>query len=324
MSVSTPVAFIIFNRPDTTARVFEAIRQAKPSKLLVVADGPRTDRPGEFEKCTATRAVIDRVDWECEVITNYSDINLGCKRRVSSGIDWVFSQVEEAIILEDDCLPAPSFFQFCQTLLERYRYDDRISMISGTTCQQEQTKISYSYYFSKYAHIWGWASWRRAWQDYDVDMKTWPECKQNNLLQSAFHDTYEQKSWIEIFDDVYAGKIDTWDYQWLYTCFSQSRLSIEPARNLISNLGFGVDATHTFGESPWSNMPTYDIWDIEHPRLTIRSCEADLHTFNNFFGGNHMRQQDRLTSKIKNSIKNRLRPLKKLIPALSSNVNTLS
>ena len=132
MSLSTPVAFIIFNRPDTTERVFGAIRQAKPSKLLVVADGPRTDRSGEAEKSAATRAVIDRVDWECEVLTNYSDINLGCKRRVSSGIDWIFSQVEEAIILEDDCLPAPSFFQFCKTMLERYRYDDRISMIGGS------------------------------------------------------------------------------------------------------------------------------------------------------------------------------------------------
>ena len=164
MSLSTPVAFIIFNRPDTTEIVFETIRQAKPSKLLVVADGPRTDRSGEVEKCTATRAVIERVDWECEVITNYSDVNLGCKRRVSGGIDWIFSQVEEAIILEDDCLPAPSFFQFCQTMLERYRYDDRISMIGGSNYQQENSRTSDSYFFTKYAHIWGWATWRRAWK----------------------------------------------------------------------------------------------------------------------------------------------------------------
>ena len=316
MSLSTPVAFIIFNRPDPTKRVFEAIRQAKPKQLLVIADGPRSDRSGEAEKCNETRAIIDRVDWDCEVLTNYSHHNLGCKRRVSSGIDWVFSQVEEAIILEDDCLPAPSFFQFCQTLLEKYRDDDRISMIGGNSCQQEQTRTSYSYLFSKYAHIWGWATWRRAWKDYDVDMKTWPECKENNLLQSAFHDIYEQKSWIEIFDNVYAGEIDTWDYQWLYTCFSQNRLSIEPNRNLVSNIGFGADATHTFCESPWSNMPTHDIQVIEHPKLIIRNYEADLYTFNNFFGGNYMRQQDLLTSRIKTAIKDRLRPLKQLIPAL--------
>lgn len=310
MSLLTPVAFIIFNRPDTTERVFEAIQQAKPIKLLVVADGPRTDRPGEVEKCVATRAVIDRVDWECEVITNYSDINLGCKRRVSSGITWVFSQVEEAIILEDDCLPTASFFQFCQTLLEKYRHDDRIASISGTNYQQEQSRTAYNYYFSKYTHIWGWATWRRAWQDYSVDMKTWPECKQNNLLQSACHDAYEQKYWTGLFDRVYAGEIDTWDYQWLYTCFAQSRLSIEPDRNLISNIGFGADATHTVGDSPWSNMPTYDIWDTNHPRLIIRDYEADLYTFNYHFGGNAMRQQDRLVPRMKNLI----RPLKQFIP----------
>jgi hypothetical protein len=233
MSLSTPVAFIIFNRPDTTARVFQAIRQARPQKLLVIADGPRIDRSDEAEKCAATRAIIDQVDWECKVLTNYSDINLGCKHRVSSGIDWVFSEVEEAIILEDDCLPTPSFFQFCQTILERYRHDDRISMIGGTNYQQEHSRTSSSYYFSKYAHIWGWATWKRAWKNYDVDMKTWTECKRNNLVQSAFHDAYEQKYWSDEFDKVYAGEINTWDYQWLYTCFAQSRLSIVPNRNLI-------------------------------------------------------------------------------------------
>lgn len=312
MSLSTPVAFIIFNRPDTTERVFEAIRQAKPLKLLVVADGPRIDRSDEVEKCTATRAVIDRVDWECEVITNYSDINLGCKRRVSSGIDWVFSQVEEAIILEDDCLPAPSFFQFCQTMLERYRYDDRISMIGGSNYQQKHSRTSDSYFFTKYAHIWGWATWRRAWKDYDVQMNTWPECKQRDLLQAAFHDRYEQKIWVDAFDKVHAGKIDTWDYQWLYTCFSQSRLSIEPDLNLVSNIGFGAEATHTFGDSPWANLPTQDIWEIQHPPIVTRNVEADLYTFNHHYGGNNMRQQECLIPRIKN----RIRPLKQLIQTL--------
>jgi hypothetical protein len=309
MSLSTPVAFIIFNRPDTTARVFQAIRQARPQKLLVIADGPRIDRSDEAEKCAATRAIIDQVDWECKVLTNYSDINLGCKHRVSSGIDWVFSEVEEAIILEDDCLPTPSFFQFCQTILERYRHDDRISMIGGTNYQQEHSRTSSSYYFSKYAHIWGWATWKRAWKNYDVDMKTWTECKRNNLVQSAFHDAYEQKYWSDEFDKVYAGEINTWDYQWLYTCFAQSRLSIVPNRNLISNLGFGPDATHTLGESPWANMPTYDTWEINHPRLITRNLEADLYTFNHHYNGNTMRQQDRTIPKIKK----RIRSLKQLI-----------
>ncbi len=313
MSLSTPVAFIIFNRPDTTARVFETIRQAQPQKLLVVADGARTDRSGEAEKCAATRAIIDRVDWDCEVLTNYSDVNLGCKRRVSSGIDWIFSLVEEAIILEDDCLPAPSFFSFCQTLLEYYRHDDRISMIAGTNYQQGHSRTAYSYYFSKYAHIWGWASWRRAWQDYDVDIKTWPECKQNNSLQAAFHDAYEQTAWTDAFDKVHANEIDTWDYQWLYTCFAQSRLMIEPDLNLVSNIGFGADATHTHGDSPWANLPTQDIWEIEHPPVITRHVAADLYTFDCHYGGDNMRRQARPIAKIKN----RIRPLKQFMQSFS-------
>jgi hypothetical protein len=159
--VNTPIAFFIFNRPDTTARVFEAIRQAQPSKLLVVADGPRSTRPGEAEKCAATRAIIDQVDWECEVLTNYSDVNLGCRHRVSSGLDWVFEQVEEAIILEDDCLPHPTFFRFCEELLEWYRHDHRIVAISGDNFQNGHQSGEFSYYFSRYVHIWGWATWRR-------------------------------------------------------------------------------------------------------------------------------------------------------------------
>ena len=313
MSLATPVAFIIFNRPDLTERTFQAIRQAQPRKLLVVADGPRLDRPNEAEKCAAARSVIDQVDWKCEVLTNYSNTNLGCKRRVSSGIDWVFSEVEEAIILEDDCLPTQSFFQFCQVILERYRHDDRVSMIGGTNYQQELSRTSYSYYFSKYAHVWGWATWRRAWKNYDVDMKTWTECKQHNLLQAIFHDVYEQRYWNDKFDEVHAGGIDTWDYQWLYTCFSQNRLSIVPNQNLISNLGFGADATHSLGDSPWANLPTYDIWEINHPQLITRNYGADLYTFNHHYSGNFMREQDRLISKIKN----RIRPLKQLISAFS-------
>ncbi|MEN2383889.1 MAG: hypothetical protein KA716_33360 [Gloeotrichia echinulata DEX184] len=154
MPLSTPIGFFIFNRPDLTAQVFEAIRQTKPHKLLVVADGPRF--PEEEEKCLKTREVIKSVDWDCEVLTNFSEINLGCKYRVYSGLDWVFSQVEEAIILEDDCLPTPSFFYFCQTLLQRYRDDERVMHISGNNFQFGQSRTPYSYYFSKYNHIWGW------------------------------------------------------------------------------------------------------------------------------------------------------------------------
>jgi hypothetical protein len=290
MSLSTPVALFIFNRPNLTEIVFDAIRQAKPKKLLVVADGPRF--PEEAEKCKQARAVIERVDWDCEVLTNFSEKNLGCNRRVSSGLDWVFSQVEEAIILEDDCLPAPSFFNFCQTLLERYRDDERVMHISGNNFQSGQSKTEYSYYFSKYIHIWGWASWRRAWKHYDVNIKTWSKYKSLGLIPSICEDLYEQKYWTDIFERVSSGAVDTWDYQWVYTCWSQNGLSILPDSNLVSNIGFGLDATHVSAESPWARLPVTDIWEIQHPLFIFRNKVADDYTFDYHYGGQNLRAID--------------------------------
>jgi hypothetical protein len=300
MSFSTPIAFIIFNRPDLTEIVFEAIRQAKPKKLLVIADGSRF--PEEVEKCVQAREVIKKVDWECEVLTNFSDVNMGCKRRVSSGLDWVFSEVEEAIILEDDCLPTPSFFKFCQTLLEKYRQDERIMMIGGVNFQPDQYKTEYSYYFSKYIHIWGWASWRRAWKHYDVEMKTWQEYKNLDLINSVCSDPDEKKVWIDNFEQVYNGDIDTWDYQWVYTCWSQNGLSILPNFNMISNIGFRPDATHTLSESPYANLPITDIWEIKDFPFIVRYVDADKYTFDTHYDGNNIRNSKTITAKIQRKL----------------------
>lgn len=286
MPCSTPVALLIFNRPELTKIVFEAIRQAKPQKLLVVADGPRFQE--ETEKCQKAREIIDRVDWDCEVLTNFSEANLGCKQRLSSGLDWVFSETEEAIILEDDCLPAPSFFSFCQTLLEHYRHDERIMHISGNNFIKNNSDRSYR--FSKYSHSWGWASWSRAWKHFDVDMKSWPEYKQKNLIASACEHPAEQKYWTDIFDRVFAGSLNTvWDYQWNYTCWSQSGLSILPNANLVSNIGFGFEATHTIDNSPYAKLLTTDIWDITHPLFIVRDKTADEDTFDFVFGGKFLK-----------------------------------
>jgi hypothetical protein len=241
---TTPVVFLVFNRPDLTERVFRRIAEAKPQTLLLVADGPRSEK--EVKICTQVREIIDRVDWDCRVLKNFSDTNLGCKRRVASGLDWAFDQVSEAIILEDDCLPSPSFFYFCQTLLERYRDDERIFMIGGNNFQFGINRTEDSYYFSRYAEIWGWATWRRAWQCYDVTMMSWPAFKAAGGMRWAFEHPAEQQYWERYFQETYEGKIDTWDYIWFYTCLSQSGLSILPNINLVSNLGFGPNATHTF------------------------------------------------------------------------------
>lgn len=297
MSLSTPVAFLIFNRPDLTEQVFAAIAQAKPKKLFVIADGPRF--PEEEAKCKKTREVIQKVDWDCEVLTDFSDQNLGCGRRLASGFDWVFSQVEEAIFLEDDTLPSPSFFSFCEEMLERYRHDERVMHINGDN-SVNQDRTDDSYYFSKYMHIWGWASWRRAWHHYDYFMKTWQNFKEAGLLEYIFEDSYEQKYWIKILDQMYEDPqiIDTWDYQWTYACWSQGGLSIAPNKNLISNLGFNrPDSAHTVGDDPRAKLLTAEIMEIKHPQFVVRHQEADQHSFNHIFGGKEMREQDRLVMK---------------------------
>ncbi len=273
--LTTPVTFIIFNRPDTTQKVFDAIRLAKPEKLLLIADGPRDGRPGEREKCEQTRKIVENIDWECEVLRNYSDINMGCKKRVSSGLNWVFENVEESIILEDDCLPDPSFFRYCQELLEKYRDDERVMVISGDNMLFEKNMQEHSYYFTKYVHIWGWATWRRAWKLYDVNIELWPKANEKGLLLGIV-DKLELYQWKNNLNSVYAENFDTWDYQWVFSIWMQSGLSIAPGKNLISNIGFNQDATHTHGASIYSNMQTEPLtFPLKHPPYIIRDIQND-------------------------------------------------
>jgi hypothetical protein len=284
--LTAPVALIIFNRPDTTERVFAEIVKARPPKLLVVGDGPRANRSGEAEKVADTRAIIKRVDWDCEVLTNFSEVNLGCKRRVSSGIDWVFEQVEKAIILEDDCLPDPTFFRFCQEMLERYHHDQRIGMISGNNFQFGRRRNGDSYYFSKYVHIWGWATWRDRWVgSYDVTMARWPKVRDEDWLGDMVGNREEAAYWHKIFESVHRGEIDTWDYQWGFANFWEARMSITPAVNLISNIGFGRDATHTTGESDLANLGLTPLsFPLKHPIGVFRNAQADEFGFHKCFG----------------------------------------
>ena len=283
--IQTPVAFIIFKRPQETQKVFAEIRKVKPPKLLVVADGPRADRPGEDQECAQVRAIIDRVDWDCEVLKNYADVNLGCRRRVSSGINWVFDTVEEAIIIEDDCLPHPTFFRFAEELLDRYRDDRRIMSISGQNVQFGRKRTDYSYYFSRYNHCWSWASWRRAWQHYDLDMKLWPEIRDGNFLADVLGDSHAVKVWTKTFELCYEGKIDTWDFQWAFASFIQNGMNILANVNLASNIGHGTGATHTGdASSPYNNMPAEALtFPLKHPPFAIRDTQADNFTQNTLY-----------------------------------------
>ncbi len=278
--LKTPVALIIFNRPDTTEKVFEKIRQAKPPLLLVVADGPREEKPGEAEKCAATRAILDRVDWNCEVLKNYSEINLGCGRRPATGLDWVFDTVEEAIVLEDDCIPHPTFFRYCEELLDYYRNDERVMAICGSNIQFGRNRTEYSYYFSHYSLCWGWASWRRAWKYFDFDLKVWPEVRDKNLLIDILGDAHAAKVWHQTLQMTYDKLLECWDFQWTFANFIQSGLSVIPNVNLISNIGYTQEATHTKEEeSPYNQIPVEAMnFPLKHPPFIVRNVQADRFT----------------------------------------------
>jgi hypothetical protein len=274
----TPVALIIFNRPETTARVFAEIARARPPKLLVIADGPRAERPGEAEKCLAARAIVGRVDWNCEVLTNYSDVNLGCKVRPASGLNWVFETVEEAIILEDDCLPHQSFFRFCEELLEEYRTDERVMAIGGANLLGEWRRGSQSYYFSRLGGSWGWATWRRAWKHFDAEIKLWPKALEARVLEDLFPNPKHSGYWKLALQKVYGGEIESaWDYQWLLACWLNSGWRVVPEVNLVSNIGFGADATHhQDAGNALANLPTREMaFPLRHPQFMTRDADLD-------------------------------------------------
>ena len=296
--VTAPVVLILFNRPEPTVKVFAAIREARPLNLIVIADGPRTNKKGEEEACAAARAITEKVDWQCRVVKHYAKKNLGCRDRVASGLDLVFSEFDRAIILEDDCVPEPSFFRFCDELLERYNNDERVMAISGDNFLFGNQRIEHSYYFSRYPHVWGWATWRRAWQNYDVRMANWPLMRKQGWLNQIFQDRTAINFWQDAFQSVYEGRVDTWDYQWTYACWQQSGLTALPCTNLISNIGFGADATHTRRQSHFSNMAVMPLtFPLSHPQVA-RDEQADAYTQRQNFNLNLLRQARRLIKKL--------------------------
>ncbi|WP_413165270.1 glycosyltransferase family 2 protein [Capilliphycus salinus ALCB114379] len=278
--MKTPIVFLIFNRPELTAKVFEVIRQAQPPMLFVIADGPRPDRANEAQKCEQTRAVIEGVDWNCQVLTNYSDVNLGCAKRVSSGLNWVFDQVESAIILEDDCLAHPTFFRYCEELLDYYQQEERVMSIAGTNFQFGQKQTEYSYYYSGFHDCWGWATWRRAWQYFDFEMKHWPELRDGEFLTQKLPHKRAVKFWKQEFQDTYEGKINSWFYRWLLSCWVEEGLGIRPNVNLVSNLGFSLtDSSNTIAQAeniPFANMEIEAMqFPLKHPPEIIEDKQAD-------------------------------------------------
>jgi hypothetical protein len=271
----SPVLFLIFNRPECTRKVFEVIRAAKPPRMYVAADGPRDNRPREGALCEETRSIVKSIDWPCEIHTLFQDKNLGCKMAVSGAIDWFFRNEEEGIILEDDCLPCSSFFAYCDEMLEIYRHNPRVGFIAGANFQGGRTYGAASYYFSNYPHIWGWASWRRSWALYDKDASVWPEFRDRGGLERVVGKRpQEVRYWGRIFEELHAGKIDTWDYQVTLATWVHELVAAIPQKNLVSNIGFGADATHTIVSSSVSDLATEElIFPLTHPP-TLKVCEA--------------------------------------------------
>lgn len=268
----TPVLFLVFNRPRLTNWVFQAIREAQPRKLYIAADGPRKERPDEAARCKLVREIVSRVDWPCEVHHLFRDDNLGCKKAVSGAIDWFFSHEEEGIILEDDILPDSSFFHFCAKMLAAHRNDARVMHVSGFNFIPDSAMPGQDYFFSRFGTIWGWATWRRAWRHYKVDLSGWRDHKKQVFRH--FPKTI-WKARARLYDRLANNEIDTWDYQWAFWRLAQDGLSIIPANNLVRNIGFGSEATHTSKMPRWADVATTPI-RVETLRLNrdLRVNEA--------------------------------------------------
>lgn len=285
--MDTAVLFLVFNRPDTTRRVLTAIKAAAPNKLYVAADGPRAGHPEDAPRCHAVREIATAVDWPCTVSTLFREENLGCRVAVSTALDWFFAHEPQGIILEDDCLPSATWFRFADEMLARYRDDERIMCISANHFHGDAHRLEASYFFSRYNHCTGWASWQRAWRHYDCDMSGWPNLRGTDWLSSiGMGSQLFCHYWSDIFDMAYEGKrVDSWAYRWTFSCWVRRGLTVLPARNLVTNIGFGVDSTHASDPNSWlSNLPLENLdFPLRHPHIVRRDAAADQWTDRNLF-----------------------------------------
>ena len=281
-----PVLFVTFNRPDTTKVVFDVIRQAKPKKLYLSSDGPRQNRyHDDFEKISACRKLITDIDWDCEVKIRFSDVNQGCGPGVSSAIKWAFEDEDRLIILEDDCVPSLSFFSFCNELLEKYANDSHMMSISGTRWHEDFPIENCDYFFTRYASIWGWATWKRAWQLYDYYMSDYPEFKEKRILDIVQNENAPLiKRWTFLFDNIYnLEKKHTWDYQWQYAMYRHNGLCINATKNLVTNVG--AEGMHTNDVDEFQNRERFEIdtANLQGPAFLYPEYNFDAYHGRKFF-----------------------------------------
>ena len=272
------------------------MRAARPRRVLAVADAPPDDRPDLAESCAAARRAVEEIDWECEVSTYYADRHMGLSRRVATGLDWVFDEVEEAIVLEDDCVPHPTFFRFCEELLTRYRDDDGVGTVSGTTFDFAPDAGGPSYRYSRYPLIWGWATWRSAWRAQGGSLARWPELRDARWLEGRFDDPHAEAYWSALFEQTHRGE-GSWDYGWMLSSWIAGALAVVPSVNLVTNIGFGTHATHTSEDllSPYANLPTTPMrFPLTHPVRIEPDGAADRLLEETVWSGNVSRMFARL------------------------------
>lgn len=282
--LQTPVVFIVFNRPEMTMRSFASIRQARPQQLFIIADGPRSNVIQDNDRCRSVRHIVETPDWPCDVRRIFAEENLGCMRRISSGLDEVFSVVTEAIILEDDCIPEPSFFRYCEELLDRYRFDERVGAVSGDSFQMPGWKTMHSYYFSRYPHCWGWATWQRAWERCDIGMECWPSLRESGWLAQLFPNGKDRLHWEKMFDDTFALRIDSWAFRWTLSCWVTGMLTALPAKNLVTNIGFDELGTNNRSKDVSASISSYAMpFPLSHPTEIAADYNADMYTQRTIF-----------------------------------------
>ncbi len=283
--METPVLLIIFNRFDTTKQVLDALRNAQVPRLYVYCDGPRSNKAGEAEQLALVQQqVLSAIDWPCQVQHHFKKENEGPRLAIGHAISWFFTHEEQGIILEHDCVPAPSFFSFCETLLDYYKDNERVMHISGDNFQFGAWRGDGSYYFSKLNHIWGFATWRRAWKHYDVQMKDYPSFRETGKIATQIPFKRGVKIWEDILDRTYSGALQTWDYQWTFAIWQRDALAILPNVNLVSNVGFDSSALNTTNPNHrLASMQTFDLKSIKHPSTISCDYEADKKSINDVF-----------------------------------------
>jgi hypothetical protein len=301
--VKSPVLLVAWRRPELTRRVLASIRTYAPDKMYVACDGPNSQREGEVHSVNETRRVIEsEIDWPCKIYRRYSKTNQGCRLGVSNAISWFFENVEEGIIVEDDCLPCFQFYDYCQTLLSHYKENDQVCCVSGNNFQNGFWRSDGSYYFSRYNHCWGWASWRRAWSHYDANLDSWKAIRGTRRLHKIFSNPLELDYWSSLCDSMlFNGVPDTWDIRWFIGCAINERLTAIPNKNLVVNIGFGEGATHC-SSYKIEMVPENIEGTVNHPTWILRNAEADDYTFKTVYLPTYARKQNFAIRKFRNAL----------------------